>query len=470
MEKNWRQLDLGRLHWLTVLVPAAAVCLFELIRRLFLESRFDSWTISLLTMGIACVASFVFSRGIFGIIFEMDRRVRGQTERARALLDVTRSINSSLNMDTILQHTVDLARTHVGGEYGELHFMKTTGKHGVRFSGLEKGNCPVRERPTLRGINGEMLRTGQPLRLAERHTHPRSVPLPGGHPPVGPFIGVPIIVQGKAEADILLIRAPGKEPFTQEDEDFLLTVANQAAVAIENARLYDQVHHIATLEERDRIGREMHDGLAQTLGYLNLRTRAVADLIDDRQPNEARAMLNDVRQVVKDAYEDVRWAIFDLRSGPNVELGFVPALREYLHEFSLQTQIETELLVADTENGGHFDCPLEVEVQLIRIIQEALTNVRKHALAERAWVHLVADGVTNHVIVEDNGVGLKEQEHRNTPRQSGQPHFGLQTMLERAESIGGNLEITPRLGGGTQVTVTIPTGERKMQTSMWTSI
>ncbi len=464
MKEKWRQLDLDRLHWLTVLVPATALCLFELARRLFLESRFDSWTISLLAMGIVCVSSLSFSRWIFGIIFGMDRRVREQTERAHALLDVTRTINSSLDMNTILQHTVDLARAHVGGEYGELHFMKTAGEHGVRFSGIQKGECPVRERPTLRGVNGEMLRTGHPLRLAERRTHPSSVPLPDGHPPIGPFLGVPIVVQGEAEADLLLIRAPGQEPFTQEDEDFLLTVANHAAVAIENARLYEQVRHIATLEERDRIGREMHDGLAQTLGYLNLRTRAVADLIDAGQPAKAREMLDDVRQVVKDAYEEVRRAIFDLRSGPHLELGFVPALREYLHEFSLQTQVQTELSIKDTQNGGRFDCPLKVEVQLIRIIQEALTNVRKHAIANRAWVHLGADGVTNYAIVEDNGVGLKEQEQRK-PRQPGQPHFGLQTMLERAESIGGELEITSRPGGGTRVTVTIPTGERKMQTN-----
>ncbi len=457
MKKERHQEELRRLHWLTVLAPAVALGLFELARRWLLESYFHPWMTSLLVMGAAGAGSYVFSRWAFGIILEMDSRVREQTERAHALLEVTQAINSSLDVQIILQHAVDLAREHLAGDYGEIHYMKTTGEHGLRFSGLQEGECMVRQRPTLRGLNGEVLRAGRPLRLDDRRDHAHTVPLPEGHPPIGPFLGVPIVVGGETEADILLIRAPGQEPFTQEDEEFLLTVANQAAVAIENTRLYQQVRHVATLEERDRIGREMHDGLAQTLGYLNLRTRAVIDLMAEGQPDEACAMLDDVRRVVKEAYEDVRRAIFDLRSGPDLQLGFVPALREYLHEFSLQTQIETELLAEDVE----FDWPLEVEVQSARIVQEALTNVRKHALAERAWVHIATEGMNSQVIVEDNGVGFKG---KTAPRPPGQPHFGLQTMRERAESVGGRLEIEPRPGGGTRIVIIIPTRERKVQT------
>ena len=450
-------MDLHRLHWLTVLVPAVALGLCEVVRHWFLERRLSSGIVSLLVTGVVVGGSYLFSRWIFGILFEMDHKTKQQAKRARAMLEVARTVNSSLDVKTILQYAVDLAREHVEADHGEIHYMKSAGEHGVRFSGLREGECLVRQRPTLRGLNGEVLRTGRPLRLADRRDHPHSVPLPEGHPPIGPFLGVPIIVRGRVEADILLTRVPGREPFTQEDEDFLLTIANQTAVAIENARLYEQVCHVATLEERDRLGREMHDGLAQTLGYLNLRTRAIVDLMNDGQVGEACAMLDDMHQVVKEAYEDVRRVIFDLRSGPDLDLGFVPALRKYLYEFGLQTQIATELVI---EGEDHFDPPPEVEVQLIRIIQEALTNVRRHAHARHVWVRIEANGMNSHVIVEDDGVGIKEEDKSRQPKW---PHFGLQTMRERAESVGGHLEIEPRSGGGTRVMVTIPTCERRVQ-------
>ncbi|HID63603.1 MAG TPA: GAF domain-containing sensor histidine kinase [Anaerolineae bacterium] len=411
---------------------------------------------TVLATGLVLAASLVFSRFMFYLVDRMNRQIEQQAERAEALLEVAQAINSSLEVKVILQRAVDLARAHLNADFGEIHFLvEPEGEHGVRFSGLHKGQCPVKQKPTLRGLNGEVLRTGNPLRLDDRRVHPQSIDLPEGHPPIGPFLGVPIMVQGQTQADILLIRAPGSPPFTQEDENFLLTMANQVAVAVENADLYQKVRHVAALEERDWLSREIHDGLAQTLAYLSLQTRAVADLVAAGHLDKAQTSLSEVRNVIKHTYEEVRRAIFDLRASPDPDLDFVSALREYLYEFGLQSQINVELEVDDED----LHLSPTVEVQLTRIIQEALTNVRRHAGAQQAWVRLASTSTGYQVSIEDDGRGFDP----TTSRSDGWPHFGLQTMRERAESVDGRLHVRSRPGQGTQVIVDLPTNGYERQ-------
>ena len=441
-----------RLRWLAVLIPATLLTFFELLRSIVIVPLVEPWLNAFLAIVIIITGSYLFSFWVFGIVEQMAKKTEQQAERAHALLEIAQAINSSMDVKTILQRAVDLSRDHLGASYGEMHFVhKGRGieGHGVRFSGLTPGSCPVRERPTLAGLNGEVLRTEKPIRLADRREHPASIGnLPEGHPPIGAFIGVPILIRGKAVADLLLIRSPKEPPFSQDDEEFLLTVAHQTAVAIEKANLYDEVYHVAALEERNRLAHEMHDGFAQTLGYLNLRLHAAEDYLHDHRESEAMEIITDARQVVKDTYEEVRRTIFDLRSSPDENLGFISAIENYLYEFGLQTNIITEFV--SSKNPPTF--PPDAEVQLIRIIQEALANVRKHAQAEHVWVRLISNQKEQFVIVEDDGCGFNEKNER----EKGRPHFGLQIMRERAESIGGQLSIEPRDHGGTRIVVRLP--------------
>ena len=442
-------MNTGRLKWLGVLIPVFFTALVVYVAHSGLLPALAREPKTALVTGLVLVLSLAFSQFMFHHMDRMGRHIRRQAERAEALLEVARAVNSSLEVKVILQRAVDLAREHLNADLGEIHFVTDAeGEHGVRFSGLQKGWCPVEAEPTLRGLNGEVLRTGRPLRLGNRRTHSRSVNLPDNHPSIGPFMGVPIIVRGKTEGDILLIRALGALPFTQEDENFLQTVAHHAAVAMENARLYNKVRHVATLEERDRLSREIHDGLAQTLAYLSLQTRTVADLSAAGHREKAQATLNEVRNVIKHAYEEVRRVIFDLRTGPDPNLDFVAALQEYLYEFGLQSQVNVELQV----NNGHLHLLPATEVQLTRIIQEALNNVRRHARARRAWVRLESRDEGYRVSIGDDGQGFDPA----IDRTDGWPHFGLQTMRERAESVGGRLHLESQSGQGTRVIVDLP--------------
>ncbi|MCL5960707.1 MAG: sensor histidine kinase, partial [Chloroflexi bacterium] len=262
------------------------------------------------------------------------------------------------------------------------------------------------------------------------------------------FLAVPLRMGEKVFGALYVAnRTPHR--FSSHDGNLLSRLANQAAIAIENAQLYDQVQSLAVLEERDRIAREMHDGLAQVLGYLNLKTKTVQSMLPRGKVEQAQVELVDMEKVIQDAYADVRESIFGLRTSVASTLEFIPTLAEYCRKFSQQSNLSTTL-----DPDGLVDMRLSpaAEVQLVRIIQEALANVRKHAKATNACVKFQPCQDMVSIVVEDNGQGF---DLREAQRKEGQ-HFGLQTMRERAESVGGTLDIDSTPGKGTSVIVKLP--------------
>ena len=238
--------------------------------------------------------------------------------------------------------------------------------------------------------------------------------------------------------------------FGEAEADLLGGLAAQAAIAIENARLYDAVRGMAAVEERERLAREMHDGLAQALGLLNLKLALAERTLDGGAPAAVRLALAETRKAASDAYDEVRQAIFGLRTMVSRGLGLIPTLTEYLHEFSQQTGLEVTLEIAEDNGLARFSP--EVEVQLIRIVQEALHNVRKHAGARAARVRFWREETEALVAIEDDGAGFDP----GAPPADGRRHFGLLTMRERAELVGGSLALRSAAGGGTQVVARLP--------------
>ncbi len=243
--------------------------------------------------------------------------------------------------------------------------------------------------------------------------------------------------------------------FSGADRNLLGGLATQAAIAIENARLYEAVRGMATLEERERIAREMHDGLAQALGFLSLKLALVERGLDGGEAASLRRELSDMRKVANDAYEEVRQAIFGLRTMVSRGLGLVPTLSEYLHEFSQQAGVQVRLEVPGDQARIRFSP--EAEVQLVRIVQEALNNVRKHAGARTARVRLWLEGAEALLAIEDDGAGFDPTQAVTSAGR----HFGLATMRERAESVGGTLTIQSDAGRGTRVTLRLPTAKAR---------
>lgn len=204
----------------------------------------------------------------------------------------------------------------------------------------------------------------------------------------------------------------------------------------------------AVVEERERIGRELHDGLAQLLGYVGAKATAVRLLLQQGQQPAAEKQLQQLEQAARELFTDVREAILGLKLSGLAGSGLGAALIQYVDTFRQLSGLPVEVSIAPTLAAVQLDA--ETEWQLFRIVQEALTNVRKHAAANRAWVHLHNGGQQLRLIVGDDGHGFSAD-----PLSGGathhRPHFGLSSMRERAEAIGAHIRIESQPGGGTQV-------------------
>lgn len=215
--------------------------------------------------------------------------------------------------------------------------------------------------------------------------------------------------------------------------------------------LADADEAMAVVKERQRIARELHDSLAQSLGYLHLRLADGERQLAAGQTCDLQTELADLTQVAREAYAEARQAIFGLRSMVSRNLGFIPTLTEYLHDWQRQTAIAVDLRVSPEDTIAF--SPV-VEVQLIGIIQEALANVRKHARAQRVVVCVDHTEGGAMVAIRDDGVGF------DPPVVARERSFGLETMRERAEAIGGKLLLSSRIAEGTSVEVRVPSDGR----------
>lgn len=206
----------------------------------------------------------------------------------------------------------------------------------------------------------------------------------------------------------------------------------------------------AIVEERERIGRELHDGLAQLLGYVNTKAMAVRLMLKNRQQGAAEKHLLQLEEAAQALFVDVREAILGLTMTSHDGTSIVDTLKAYVTQFSRLSG-----LPACVQAAPEVEClqlPAEAQAQLLRIVQEALTNVRKHALAQRAEVNLqLREGVFE-LAVCDDGAGF----YSGDSSANGWSHFGLRTMRERAEAIGAQLAIDPNPGHGTRVSVRLP--------------
>jgi PAS domain S-box-containing protein len=216
------------------------------------------------------------------------------------------------------------------------------------------------------------------------------------------------------------------------------------------AQLMEQQRVVATLQEREHLARELHDSVGQTLGYVSYQVEAARKLLDDGQVAVANAQLARLAGIAQDAHADVREYILNLRAGPSPQQPFFPALRHYLDGFTQNYDIRTELDLGTGLDEGAFE-PV-AQAQLFRIIQEALSNARKHADARRVQVRFETWDSLARIIIQDDGRGFDPAQ----PAGNGGSRVGLQFMRERAEQLGGCLHVYSAPGQGTRVVVEVP--------------
>jgi signal transduction histidine kinase len=216
------------------------------------------------------------------------------------------------------------------------------------------------------------------------------------------------------------------------------------------AQILEHQSALATLRERDRVGRELHDGVAQVLAYIKMQGEASREFLDKDQPSEANRRLARLVAAAQDAHADVREYILGASAGTSSGAAFLPSLERYLRRFSENYGIAAKLSASPELTGVAFE-PM-VEAQLLRMIQEALTNVRKHSRARTVDVRLSARDGYAEAIVQDDGAGFDP----SLPDATDGRKFGLRFMRERAEEVGGSVRIQSAPGAGAQVVICIP--------------
>ena len=440
-------MTLKQLRWLAIVAPIIVIALLEFVRVTTIgETSIQS---RILLDGLLFLVLVIMSIYMVRSVGRMQQRLERNNEELLALHGAGVDVTAELSLDVVLNKVVERARTLVGTRYGALSVVNADGSIQTFITAgvSREERSRIGPPPVGHGLLGVVLHEGERLRLPDIGKDPRSHGFPPNHPVMHSLLAVPITCKGPFVGNLYLSEKEGGGEFTSGDEETLERFAVQAAIAIDNAHLHRQVADLAVAQERLRIAHEMHDGIAQVLGYVNTKVQAAMEYLRREKTEDGLVQLRELAAAAREAYGDVREAIVDLRTLPGPARSFEDVLREYIDRWREQTGVDVRLVI-----DGDLGMPNGIELQLVRIIQESLTNVRKHARAKTATIEVRRRDDRLLITVRDDGAGFAQA----GLSRSVFPRFGLSTMRERAESIGGTFAIESTPGGGTIVNVEVP--------------
>ncbi len=367
----------------------------------------------------------------------------------RAVSDAVLSVAAERSVEEVLQRLVEGARELVGARYAALGTPDGDGGFS-RFltAGMsDELVAALGPLPRTHGMLGAMLETADSFRTPDIHGDPRFRGWwPKGHPDMRSFLGVPITTPDGVIGAFYLTDKIGADEFTDADRELIELLAAHAAIAITNARLYEESRELSTLSERNRLALELHDAVTQKLFSLVLTAESAATLV--RLDTDAAAkQLARLQELAQEALDELRSLIFELRP-PEVERdGLCGALRKHVR------------LLAPRGPGIALELEDEVprdpkrDAEVLRIAQEALNNAIRHADAEHVRVRLGAEDGRLVLEVEDDGAGFDP-----TAAELRSRRLGLTSMEERARRLRGRLAIDSAPGSGTRVHLEVPAG------------
>jgi signal transduction histidine kinase len=365
------------------------------------------------------------------------------------LMRIASSIAAQLDLAPLLQEIVDAASELIGAEFGGILVLDE--EDPARYEVLRAHGWPTPcglAQPQGRGILGLLHKEGRPLRMAQVDRHPDSVGVPDGHPPIGPFLGVPLRFRDRVLGGLFLGQRLGHPPFTAEDEALLTGLADLAAVAIENAHLYARSEEMARLRERERLAQDLHDTVAQL--FYSIGLEAKRGLEASAGGGSPLPHLEAVHRLAARGSAEVRSAIFTLAGSTEREpLPYV--LQTLVEEFEGATGIETCLVLPPQLA---LPC-VELRGAVVRVVREALANVRKHAQATMVLVSLSCGDGTLTITVQDNGVGIAPSRLLAVMQGDGY-HAGIFTMCTMLDRAGGGLTLMNGEEGGLVLKAQLP--------------
>ena len=387
--------------------------------------------------------------------------VDDEAVRARAMAAVSDALvgaATDLSLDAVLERLVSAARNLVGARYAALGVPDGEGGF-ARFitAGMDdelvEALGPL---PRSHGLLDAMLTQPEPYRTADIRLDPRFRGWwPSRHPDMRSFLGYPILLRGDIIGAFYLTDKIGAEEFDVTDEHLISIFVPHAAVLVEHARLYEQSRELSVAGERDRISRELHDALTQTLFGARLAVQTAAHALGTDTPDVSTASerVGRASRLLDEAFGELRTLIYDLQPPDLAVDGLVGALRKHLDLVGRTSELTVSLAVS----GALPSLPAETERQLLRIVQEALANVVRHASASKVTVTVGARNGKGHVVVLDitnDGVGFDPSSMGGVRSR----RLGLTSMSDRAHAVGGKLTIRSAPGEGTTIHAEVPVG------------
>jgi signal transduction histidine kinase len=372
-------------------------------------------------------------------------------EGDRRLIEAGMALVSELSLDAVLLRIVELAVDLTGARYGALGVLTPDGRSIEEFITVgitAEERAALGDPPTGHGLLGALIREARPLRIPDIGADPRSVGFPKNHPPMKSLLGAPVAGRGKVFGNIYLTDKQDAEAFDEEDERVLVVLATQAAVAVENARLYDEtersgreLQRLQVLEERERIGKELHDGVIQSLFAVGMHLQGLATATDD---DNISGNLESAVEDIDHAIRDLRNYIFGLRPGILADRQLDQALKEMATDFAARSGVVTVVDV-DADAASRLTSRAADVVQIVR---EALSNVGRHGAATTCRVSVERNAAGLVIEVDDDGQGFDVELTRSG--------MGLQNLQERVGSLGGVFQIESTPGEGATVRATFP--------------
>jgi signal transduction histidine kinase len=376
---------------------------------------------------------------------ERTRGERRRSEQLRQINEVGRRISSILSLDELIPYVVtSLQETF--NFYNVNIFLTGPGADDLELkagAGGYRGEVPAGfVIGKGEGIIGWVGRTGEPLSVGDVGQEPRYISTEI-LPDTRSELAVPIKIGGEI-LGVLDIESRELNAFDEIDLFTALTLADQVAIAVENARLYQETREMAVLDERNRMAREIHDTLAQGFTGIVLQLEAAEQAINE-DTAEALAHLDRARELARESLNEARRSVWALRPQTLEQSSLLDTLRHRVEKFTKDTGIPAKF----TSNNANYALPAEKENALLRVCQEALTNVQRHARASQVEVSLGFENDMVTLSVRDDGSGFDPE----APREN---RFGLISMRERVRLLGGTLEIKSEKGKGTSLEVRIP--------------
>jgi len=379
----------------------------------------------------------------------LEQRVQERTRELRALHSVLSAASVSLELETVLERSLDAVLEAMDCRVGAVHLLDESGQvlllaaaRGL-LSGFASTSAPVQ---VAGGLVGAVIERGEPILACNI----ASSALPLHVIPATPdqtYLGVPLRSRGQTLGVLSLLGEAGQS-FADGEVSLLTHIADEVGIAVENAQLYRQAEQLAVMRERQRLARELHDSVTQALYSLTLLSEAARRMASSGELRQAQEPLHRLNTISQQALKEMRLLVYELRPLVLKREGLVGALQHRLDAVERRAGVEARLLVS-----GNVSLPSEVEEGLYRIAQEALNNALKHAAASSVTVTIRADGEALEIEVLDDGTGFEPQ----TVGSGG--GMGLTTMRERAEKMGGRLEVDSAPGRGTRVVVTLESSD-----------